>query len=360
MTILIRFLLHHFSRILLLSIGAFISIYLLIDFFEKIGNFIDHKASAADYLSYLCNSIPFIFAQILPLAILMTVVLTLGTLGRTNEVTAMRACGISLWKIVQPFMLLALGLSLLLLTLNEFIVPINAKALNELLEVKLKGKQQLTMSRDEIWYRDTGRVVNVLLADWAKQELHGVTIFEIDDNSKIQRRLEIPRLSYRDNHWVASEQTVRTFDPQTGDLLRSEKQYNATLDTARSPEDFAQTVNRNDELNYRQLSRMVNKLEQEGFDATRQRVDMHNRLAAPFTCLIMAFLGVPFALQRGSNSNIALGIGISLGIGVTYFILQSLITAIGYSGALPPFLAAWTTNILFLMLGVWLLLSVKE
>ncbi len=360
MTILNRFLLQHFSRILLLSVGAFISIYLLIDFFEKISDFIDHKASAADYLSYLLNSIPFIFVQILPLAILMTVVLTLGTLGRTNEVTAMRACGVSLWKIVRPFMLLALGLSLLLLSLNEFIVPLNAKALNDLLEVKLQGKQQLTMSRDEIWYRDAGRIVNVILADWAKQELHGVTIFEIDDNSRIQQRLEIPRLRYLDGLWVASEQTVRTFDPRSGDLLRSDKQFNVTLDTGRSPEDFAHTEKRNDELNYWQLSRMVHKLEQEGFDATRQRVDMHNRLAAPFTCLIMAFLGVPFALQRGRNSNIALGIGLSLGIGVTYFILQSLITAFGYSGALPPVLAAWTSNILFLMLGVWMLLSVKE
>ena len=94
MILLNRFLLKHFLRILLLSIGAFIGIYLLIDFFEKISDFIDHKAAAADYLIYLLNSIPVIFVQILPLAILMTVVLTIGTLGRTNEITAMRACGV--------------------------------------------------------------------------------------------------------------------------------------------------------------------------------------------------------------------------------------------------------------------------
>ena len=105
---------------------------------------------------------------------------------------------------------------------------------------------------------------------------------------------------------------------------------------------------------------MAEKLEREGYDATRQRVDMHSRLAVPFTCLIMGFLGIPFALQRGRNSNIALGVGLSLGIGVIYFIIQSLVMAFGYSNAMPPLFAAWTANFIFLLLGVWLLLNVQE
>jgi lipopolysaccharide export system permease protein len=105
---------------------------------------------------------------------------------------------------------------------------------------------------------------------------------------------------------------------------------------------------------------MAKKLEQGGYDSTHQRVDMHNRLATPFTCLIMGFLGVPFALQKGRNSNIALGIGLSLGIGIVYFIIQSTVTAFGYSSALPPLFAAWTTNFIFLLLGIWLLLNVQE
>ncbi|HEY5674489.1 MAG TPA: LPS export ABC transporter permease LptG [Malonomonas sp.] len=354
------FLLKHFLRILLLSIGAFIGIYLLIDFFEKISDFIDHKASLADYLTYLLNSIPIILAQIMPLAILMTVVLTLGSLGRTNEVTAMRACGISLWKIVQPFMALALLLSILLLLLNEFIVPLNAKALNQLLEVKLKGNLQVSLTRDEIWYRDNERIIKITLANPAQQTLEGVTIFNIDRNSRLRERLEIPSLSYDNERWQAQQLERRSFDPQTGDLLATVSETDASLDIGRTPQDFTLSEKSNNELNFQQLQRLVTRLELEGYDATRHRVDMHNRLAAPFTCLIMAFLGVPFALQRGRGSNIALGIGLSLAIGVVYFILQSTVTAFGYSAALPPTVAAWTSNIIFLMVGVWMLLSVKE
>ncbi len=360
MNLLHRFLLKHFLRILLLSVCAFVGIYLLIDFFEKISDFIDYQASAGDYFLYLANSIPLIFGQILPLAVLMTVVLALGGLGRTNEITAMRSCGISLWRVVQPFMLFALVLSLSLLLLNEFVIPHNAKALNSLLDFKLKGKSQLSLTRDEIWYRDGNRIINVTLAEPQQKKLHGISMFTIDEESRFLQRHEAPSASYQNDSWLTDDLTVLTFDPQYGDLQQTEVSQKQILKIGRIPEDFATSEDRNNELSIRHLSRLASKLEAEGLDATRHKVDLHSRVATPFTCLIMAFLGVPFALQKGRQSNIALGIGLSLGIGVAYFILQSMIVAFGYSGALPPLVAAWAPNLIFLMLGVWLLLSVKE
>ncbi|MBN1958048.1 MAG: LPS export ABC transporter permease LptG [Desulfuromonadales bacterium] len=360
MKVLSRYLLVHFSRILALCAAAFIGIYLLIDFFEKVDDFIDHKASAWDYLTYLLNSIPFIFVQILPLAILTAVVLTLGGLGRTNEVTAMRACGISLWKIVQPLMALALVLSFTLLLLNEFVIPWNAKQLNRLLEYKLKGKQQLQLTRQEIWYRNGRRIINIALASPQKKSLEGITIFTFDEQQDLVARTTARQAFFSAGSWQSQEVIKRTFAPATGDLIQTEVLSSQALQLERDPEDFFTREDINSELNFRQLSELARKLEAEGYDATHQRVDMHNRLAAPFTCLIMGFLGVPFALQKGRKGNIALGIGISLAIGIVYFIIQSLVTAFGYSSALPPIFAAWTANFIFLLSAVWLLLNVRE
>ncbi|MDX2494171.1 MAG: LPS export ABC transporter permease LptG [Desulfuromusa sp.] len=360
MKILNRFLLKHFIRILSLCSAAFIGIYLLIDFFEKVDDFIDHKAAVWDYFIYLSNSIPFIFVQILPLAILTTMVLTLGGLSRTNEITAMRTCGVSLWRIVQPLMSLALLLSFLLLLLNEFAIPWNTKQLNNLLEIKLKGKQQIKMTRNEIWYRSNNQIINIAVANPQKQQLQGVTIFTFDDRQKIKKRQDSPLANFDQGTWQTSTLVERIFDPESGDMIEVNELKNMTLNLDRTPKDFSGQENFNNELNFRQLSSMAEKLKQEGYDSTRQQVDMHNRIAMPFTCLIMGFLGIPFALQRGRNSNIALGIGLSLGIGVAYFIIQSLVTAFGYSNALPPLISAWTANFIFLLLGIWLLLNVKE
>ncbi|SEA07367.1 lipopolysaccharide export system permease protein [Desulfuromusa kysingii] len=360
MKILNRFLIQHFSRILILCVTAFIGIYLLIDFFEKVDDFIDHKAALSDYLVYISNNIPVIFAQILPLAILTAMVLTLGGLSRTNEVTAMRACGISLWRIVQPLMGLVLVLSFLLLLLNEFAIPWNTKQLNTLLEVKLKGKTQVQLTRNEIWYRSNSRIINIAIAHPQDQKLEGVVIFTFDEQQKIKQRQDIDQAIFINGRWFASNLTNRKFDANSGDMLNVDQLENVALDLDRTPEDFSGRENMNNELNFRQLLAVAKKLDQEGYNSTRQRVDMHNRIAAPFTCLIMGFLGIPFALQRGRNSNLALGIGLSLGIGVVYFIIQSLVTAFGYSNALPPIFAAWTANFIFLLLGIWLLLNVKE
>lgn len=360
MKILTRFLIRHFSYTLALCSMAFVGIYLLIDFFEKIDDFIDHKAVPADYLNYLFNSTPFILSQILPLAMLTAVVLTLGGLGRTNEITAIRACGISLWKIVRPFMALALLLSLTLLLLNEYVVPWNIRQLNTLFEVKLKGRQVLSLTHQEIWYRQDNNIINIALAKPQQHTLMGVRIFTFDDQQKLTSRTDIPDAHFSDNRWMADQAILRTFSPETGDLISSANVENQTLPIKRTPDDFSGRNELSTELNFSQLKKLAEKLEREGYDSIHQRVDMHARIAAPFTCLIMGFLGVPFALQRGRNSNIALGIGLSLGIGIVYFILQSLVTAFGYSGAFPPAIAAWTANIIFLMLGVWLLLNVKE
>ena len=360
MKILNRFLLKHFLHILSLCIAAFIGIYLLIDFFEKIDDFIEYQATAGDYIIYLANNIPFIFVQTLPLAVLTTTVLTLGGLSRSNEVTAMRACGVSLWQIVKPLMSLALLLSFLLLLLNEFVIPWNTKQLNNLLEVKLKGKQQLQLTQNKIWYRSSNRIINIAVANIQKQQLQGVKIFIFDDRQKIVKRQDSVLVYFDKEIWRATDLTEMIFDSESGDLIETTNLKNQTLDIDRTLEDFSGRENWNNELNFRQLSDMAKTLEEEGYDSTRQRVDMHSRLAAPFTCLIMGFLGIPFALQRGRNSNIAMGIGLSLGIGVFYFIIQSLVVAFGYSNAVPPVLAAWSANFIFLMLGVWLLLNVQE
>ena len=360
MKTLSRFLLSHYLRILLLCVAAFVGIYLLIDFFEKVDDFIDHHAVATDYLSYLVNSIPFIFVQILPLAILASMVLCLGGLGRTNELTAMRACGVSIWYITRPLLLFISALSLLLLLLNEVIVPINTQNLNDLLEVKLKGKQKTEIVSHEVWYRENNKLTNIKVASPKDKSLAGIRIIQLNDKHMIIQRIDASQASFVDGAWLASTAIVRSFDETSGDLVKKEDLSDLPLPLSKQPDDFLARERINNELTFMQLLEMSKKLEQEGYPATHQRVDMHARLASPFTCLIMGFLGIPFALQRGRNSNIALGIGISLGIGIAYFILQSFLRAFGYSGALPPFIAAWAANLVFLLLGIWLLLNSKD
>ncbi|MFO7576116.1 MAG: LPS export ABC transporter permease LptG [Pelovirga sp.] len=360
MKIINRFILSYFLRILGLCCAAFIGIYLLVDFFERVDKFMDYGAGWQEYSSYLVHSVPFIFVQILPLAILTSMVLTLGGLGRTNEMTALRACGISLWRVTQPLIALILLLCCLLLLLNEYLIPWSTRQLNELVEVKLKGKEQIRLTHDKIWYRSGNRIINISVAQARDKQLQGVTVFTFDDQARIMRRLDVPAAHFRDRQWSAPTMVVRDFDPDSGNLVTTQQLEQQVLDLDRQIDDFAEVENASNQLNARQLGRMITRLEEEGYDATRQRVDFHTRLAAPFTGLVMGLLGIPFALQRGRESHLALGVGLSLAVGAAYFLLQSMVISFGYAGAVSPIFAAWTGNVVFLLIAAWLFLGVKQ
>ena len=354
-----RYILNSFVRVLLLALGAFVSIYLLIDFFEKVNDFINNSAPLSLYLLYFLNKIPQVATQIIPVAILMATFMTLGGLSRTNELTAMRSCGISLWRVATPLLVSAFFLSLAVLAVNEYVVPITAKKTNDILAFR-NEHAGAPLQRDKIWFRDGNDIVNIRLAYPEKGQLEGISIFEIGPAFRPGTRIEAQSASYAKGGWQFKKVTVRHFSPSSGELVKVEHFGKMPFPLHKRPKDFKALTPKKNELGYRQLHRLARQLHAEGYDATRYRVDMYSRLATPFACLIMAFLGIPFALQKGRGASLTAGIAISVVIGFSFYIVQAMLLAFGYSGVFPPLVAAWAADALFFLLGLWLVLSVRE
>jgi len=354
------YLIRHFSQILALTLAACTGLYLLVDFFEKLDNFIEVGASAEQYLVYFFSSLPLIFVQIAPLSLLMSMVLTLGGLGRTSEITAMRAGGISLWQIIRPLLLAVAGLTIFYLLVNELVAPLATRTHNRIVEYQLKGRPEPSLTAGHIWYRDGQRIINVVLALPRQKRVQGVSLYTLNENFQLIRRLQINELRFVAPYWFAATAKEFRFAPESQELLDTQDLTDLTVDLGRTAEDFAQQTSKRGGMdNAYALWRDVNKFEAEGFDTTGLRVDLQARLAAPFACLIMGLLGVPFALRFERGSSPALGIALSLLIGVAYFLLMSKALAFGYAGALPPFIAGWTANLIFLLISLYLLLRMR-
>ncbi len=360
MILLHRYILSAYARIFLLALAAFVGIYLLVDFFEKVDHFISHQAQASLYVLYFSNKIPLIAAQVTPLAVLMGVFLTLGGFSSSNELTAMRAGGMSLLRISAPLLGTALLTALVVLAVSEYVVPLSVKKTNYILRTEVKGKTDLALTKDRVWFREGNAIVNIRQALPASQTLQGVSIFELNENFKLKKRITAARAIFENDGWTFENVTEREFDPgQAGEHhLRKIASRPASLN--KTPEDFQVTAEKNEELGFWQLRELAARLKTEGYDDTRYQVDMHSRLASPFACLIMAFLGIPFALQKGRGASLAMGVTISVAIGVSYFILQATLLAFGYSNVIPPLVAAWSANLLFTLLGLWLLLLTRN
>jgi len=355
-----RYILSAFARIFGLSLGAFAGIYLLVDFFERVDDFIGHKARFSQYILYFANKIPLIIVQIAPMAVLMGVFMTLGGLSRNSELTAMRASGISLWRITTPLLTAALLITGTLQVANEFVVPLSAQKVNYILRTEVKGKPELAVKRDRLWFREGNSIINIRLALPEKNLLQGVTIFRIGEDFKLLSRIDAPSAAYVNGEWLFENATVREFPTGKGTVPIIQHFDRQVVDLTKTPDDFRTAERRTEELGVRELYKMATKLAEEGYDAIHYRVDMHARLATPFASFIMAFLGIPFALQKKRGASLAMGITISVAIGISYHIIQAMLLAFGYSSVIPPLVATWAPNILFGLFGTWLLLMVRE
>ena len=360
MTLIQRYLLTTCAKITGLALAAFVGIYLLVDFFEKVDDFLENQASAHLYFSYFAWKTPLIISQMLPLTILMGTFLTLGGFTKTNELTAMRAGGIGLQRIVVPFLAAAMVLTGINFALNEFLVPIGTQRANYIFRTEVRGKAQMMAKRDNLWFRESNTLYHIQLALPENKQLLGLSLYQVDDQLNLLSRVEAPAAVFNEDHWQAEQVVIREFDPTSRHLTGQSQVKSWTLPLQKTPDDFGSLSGKNEELSFFQLSKISRQMQREGLDATRYRVDMYSRLSTPFACIIMAFLAIPFALQKSRNVNLSLGISISILIGIAFFIVQSTLIALGYSNVLPPIISAWAANVIFALIGLFLLVSTRD
>ncbi len=360
MSLLHRYILSIFTRLLLLSLGAFVGIFLLVDFLEKVDDFIEHGAAPSLYILYLLNMFPIAAAQVIPLAILLAAFGTLGGLSKSNELTAMRGGGINIWRITLPLLASGLLLSIGLFFVNELLIPVNQKKIHYLLRNELRGKQEILFKRDNIWFRENGTIYHVRQSQPENNILLGVTILEFNESFHLISRRDAPLARYTEGSWIFENLVSYRYAPDTSMIIERTRFPQKSINLAKKPEDFTETLYKAEQLGFFELRSLVEKMRNEGYNPRNYQVDMHARLAYPFTCLTMTMLGIPFALRKGRSASLAVGVTLSVAVGVVFFILQTLLTTLGYSAVVPPFVAAWSALLIFTLLAVWLLLSTRD
>ena len=359
MRILTRYVAKAYLKTLMLCMGAFVSIYLVVDFMEKIARFTRSGGQWLHIALFFVAKTPEIVGQTAPLAVLMATLLTLGTLSMNSELTAMRSCGIGLARITAPILAIALLVSVLSLFIGELVLPKSFAQRTYIQEVLIEKKSpSMYFRQHNIWHREEGAILRASLFDPDTQSLKGITLWELKAGTEPVRRTDAASGVLDQNGWVFQNAMVREF--QGGEVASTKKYATLPVPLKLKPADLKVLGKYSDSMTIAELSRYCEKLKAGGYDPTRYLAQMHSRFSLPFGCAIMAFLGIPFALRSGRSSGIAFGIGLSLGIGFLYVIVNSVIISFGQIGLLPPIVAAWATNFIFLLVGIWLSLTLDN
>ncbi|WP_298435483.1 LPS export ABC transporter permease LptG [Geobacter sp.] len=359
MNILTRYIAAAYLRIFGLCLAAFIAIYLVIDFLEKIGRFLRFQPLWTDIIHFFLLKIPEIFTQVVPLAVLMATLLTLGLLSRNSEITAMRGCGISLARISAPILAIACGVSLLTIVTNEFVLPETYQKMRYIEEVLIRKQSYNTFFRqNNIWHKDGNTIMMARLFDPARQTLGGITLWNFAKGLRPIKRIDADSATREKQQWVLHRVTVRELGKDG--ITATTKAADFPTALSLTIEDLKVVDKYADNMGFLKLKEYIRKLRRGGYETTRYEAQMHAKISLPFASLIMAFLGIPFALRGGRSSGIAVGIGASIAIGFAYFITNSILISFGQTGVLPPFVSAWIANLLFALSGVWLAMTVTR
>lgn len=358
MGILDRYIAWTWLRLLLLCLGGFIGIYLVIDLIENIPRFLRAGGAAGDILLYFVWKFPEMISRTAMFSILMATLLTLGVLSRDSEIIALRSCGVSLLRISLPMLVLGFTASILLLINAELVLPHSYALTEHIKQVKITKKgERATFKRNNIWFRSNLMILQARLFEPKTRTLSGVVVWGVDSAMNPINRIDADTATYQEGRWLLKSTKQRNF--QSADGYMPQFEQTKILDLSLKVEDLQVLDIDADNMSIRTLKEYAENLERGGYQAFRYLTLMHTKIASPFGALIMVLLGIPFALRNSRSGGIALGIGASIGIGFAYFVVNAVLLSYGRSGVLPPVVAAWGANTLFLLGGIWLSLTVK-
>lgn len=357
--ILDRYILREFLKILLLVLISVLALFTIVDYTE-IARDVRENAVGVDVLfAYYRFQIFTILNWTLPIAVLVATLVTFGILSRNNEVTAIKANGVSLYRIALPVVAVAALISVFAYLILDFVLPYANQRVDDL-KRRIEGKPPIaSMSQQKLWYQGKGGyLVNFLAYDPTARELTQVQVFEFHPTAfRLTRRVYADRARWNGSAWVFANGWIRSF------LDDGTETYTPIRDPLplyypETPEDFATEVKPPDQMTYAQLSRYVTALRESGYAAEELAVKLYAKTSWPVISVVMALIALPFAFRMGKHGALY-GIGLALVLGIVYWMLYAIFTKFGEVGNLPPILSAWSANILFALAAVYLFLHVE-
>jgi LPS export ABC transporter permease LptG/LPS export ABC transporter permease LptF len=363
--ILDEYVVREFLNTFILVLISFVMLMLVFTFFELVGDILRNHIPLSTVGAYLVNLTPSMLYQIAPLAVLIAVLVTFGVLNRNSELIAMKATGISLYRLVIPIVSIAAILAVSLFLFDEYYLP-QANRRQEALRNVIKGRPPQTfLHPEQKWIfgqphpGEPGRIFYYQFFDPDRNEFANLSVFEFDPSTfALSRRIFAARV-----YWDADAGTWRFQNGWQRDIEGAnvtEGAYREFKQTSFSeiheePGYFIKENKQSQEMNFGQLDRYISDLRQSGFDTMRLRVALWHKLAYPLVAIVMAVLAIPFALSMGRRGSLT-GIAVAIAVALAYWVVDGLFGAMGTVNYLPAALAAWSSDVLFGLVGGYLLL----
>jgi lipopolysaccharide export system permease protein len=360
--ILDRYIIKNFLASLFYCLFIFAVLYVVVDVFSNLDEIIKSRTSLTDLRDYYTNLLPIIFVQMAPMSVLLATLYSLGNMVRNREILAMRASGISLLRIVQPYILLALGMSVVVFLVNNQLVPeatLNSQRIKETRIKQSRDRHQEKVLNQLALYGADNSLFYIDRFDPKEKELTGIVILKHDGLQRLTSKVVAKLGRWQDGRWIFYDCLIYKFD-ENGRIQQQPLFFKERImQIQERPQDFSRRVLDPSLLSYQALRRHIEKLSGSGAKLVRRLlIELYYKISFSFSSLVVVFLGIPFALLT-SRGGALYSIGICMALSFGYYGLQGISLALGKAGFLSPVFSAWMANIIFFSIGLFLFERVR-
>jgi LPS export ABC transporter permease LptG len=339
-----------------LSFLGLLGLFYISTFLDKAEKIFKGDASLGLVLQFLLHMTPQYVYFVVPLAVLLSVLVTFGLLARSSELTVLKACGISLYRVSLPIIGLSLVGSALLFGLEQGVLAeSNRKADAADRVIRNLPQQNLNpMNRRWVVARD-GSVYHYGFFDAPQTTLTNLTVYAPKPDAwRLSSMTYAASAAHRDGAWTARNGWVRDYAKGTARYAG----FRTRSLPLEPPDYFGTSAPVAELMTVPELQAHIAELADSGVNVVPLAVELQRKIAFPFVTLVMSLLAIPFGVTTGKRGALY-GIGIGIVLALSYWIVLHVFLAIGGAGLLPPFLAGWSANIIVAGAAAYLFLNTK-
>ncbi len=359
MKIITRYIIMDFLRYLLMCLAVLVFIYIVINLFDNLGQFLAKNVTMIDIAIYYLYLMPSYMILLIPVAAIMAVFFVFGVMAKNRELIALKTSGLNLNRL---FVLILITGALISVFVFAFQETVGVWAQGRLYEHRLnkvdrRSAKPPIIRRNFFYYGEEDWVYFIRKFDGKQGTVEGVVLWEIAKENRIKKRIDAANGKYQEI-WIFENVKVREFDTTGSEVINNYQ----TLEMAQlkeRPEDFLKRAKPLEEMNFLEILRFVAKRSRAGEDVGKEEVELNYRFSYPIITIILLLIALPISvvLRKGG---IAIGLGLSIVMAFLFWGLIQSCRAYGVAGLMDPLVAAWFPNVLFGIIGIVLMLKVPR
>jgi LPS export ABC transporter permease LptG/LPS export ABC transporter permease LptF len=343
-------------------ICALVSMTQIYTFFELVGDIVKNNVPMSHAARYHLFLTPKLIYDMLPFGVLLAILVAFGVMTKNNEVTAFKACGISVRRLGLPVILMTGVISAAAFAADYQWIP-QANQIQDSLRNEIKGHPPQTYLHPERkWVYHDNRVFYFKYFDGVENVMVEPWVYEIEPKTfQLTRQINANRARWEPQAkaWVFEQGDAVDICDRVVECRANHFTATSFPEITEVPTDFLKEVKQNQQMNYLQLASYIQELQQAGFDTVRLQVQYYKKFTTPLFALTIALISVPFGFLVGNRGAMA-GVGVSIGLAIAYLGIGSLFEQMGNVGYLRPDVAAWAPDTLFSLAGLYLILRMRS